>query len=72
MWESAQSWKEFLVDLKARGLSIAPEVKTSCQTKVIQDVKFQDVIEVAPKPNPPLDSRRHSFRRTLTYCSKDA
>jgi putative transposase len=24
--ESAQSWKELLVDLKARGLSIAPEV----------------------------------------------
>jgi transposase-like protein len=26
--ESAQSWKELLVDLKARGLSIAPEVAT--------------------------------------------
>src|SRR5208283_4601442 len=26
MRESAQSWKELLVDLKARGLSIAPEV----------------------------------------------
>jgi hypothetical protein len=25
------------------------KVKTSCQTKVIQDVKFQDVIEVAPE-----------------------
>jgi len=24
--ESAQSWKELLVDLKARGLSIAPKV----------------------------------------------
>ena len=26
MRESAQSWKELLVDLKARGLSIAPEI----------------------------------------------
>ena len=26
MRESAQSWKELLVDLKARGLSIAPQV----------------------------------------------
>ena len=26
MRESAQSWKELLVDLKARGMSIAPEV----------------------------------------------
>ena len=26
--ESAQSWRELLVDLKARGLSIAPEVAT--------------------------------------------
>jgi transposase-like protein len=24
--ESAQSWRELLVDLKARGLSVAPEV----------------------------------------------
>ena len=28
MRESAQSWKELIVDLKARGLSIAPEVAT--------------------------------------------
>lgn len=28
MRESTQSWKKFLVDLKARGLSIAPEVAT--------------------------------------------
>jgi hypothetical protein len=28
MWESAQNWKESLVDLKARGLSIAPQVAT--------------------------------------------
>ena len=26
MRESAQSWKELLVDLKARGLSMAPEI----------------------------------------------
>jgi transposase-like protein len=26
MRESAQSWRELLVDLKARGLSIAPEL----------------------------------------------
>ena len=26
MRESAQSWKELLVDLKARGLSVAPQV----------------------------------------------
>ena len=26
MRESVQSWKELLVDLKARGLSVAPEV----------------------------------------------
>jgi len=30
MRESAQSWKELLVDLKARGLSIAPQIGT-CQ-----------------------------------------
>jgi len=29
MRESAQSWKELLVDLKARGLSIAPEVASA-------------------------------------------
>ncbi len=28
VWESAQSWRELLVDLKARGLAIAPELAT--------------------------------------------
>ena len=29
MRESAQSWRELLVDLKARGLTVAPELATS-------------------------------------------
>ena len=29
MRESAQSWRELLVDLKVRGLAIAPELATS-------------------------------------------
>ena len=32
--ESAQSWRELLVDLKARGLAVAPELATAVRPKL--------------------------------------
>ena len=50
MRESAQSWKELLVDLKARGLSIAPRAATGDGALHLTRVEWRGVPAAAPAP----------------------
>ncbi len=73
---SAQSWKELLVDLKARGLSIAPQVATGdgalgfwkarathARTRRFVDGVFCSVDAGLRDGLVCLEERRHDYRR---------